>query len=228
MSLEKEICLNERPYEKCKQHGPESLTDSELLAVFIRTGLKNKSCITIARELIGDNKDGKGILQLLKSDFSQLTKHEGIGEVKAIQLLCMFELSKRLWRMNISSGISFTSPESIASYYMEELRHLSVEKTKVMLLNTKGLLIRDMEISSGTVNSSCLSARELFINALKCEAVNIVLIHNHPSGVPTPSAEDISITRTIKQAGDFIGIRLIDHVIIGDNCFVSLAREGYI
>lgn len=228
MSLEKEICLNERPYEKCKHFGPEFLTDSELLAVFIRSGLKTKSCVTIARELLGENKDGKGLLQLLKSDFHQLMKHEGIGEVKAIQLVCMLELSKRLWRMNVCSGLSFTSPEAIASYYMEELRHLSVEKTKVMFLNTKGVLIRDMEISSGTVNASCLSSREIYINALKYEAVNLVLIHNHPSGVPTPSAEDINITKAVKQAGDFIGITLIDHVIIGDNCFVSLAREGYI
>lgn len=228
MSLKKEICLNERPYEKCKSLGPGSLTDSELLAIFIRSGLKTKSCVSIARDLLGDNTDGRGLLRLLKSNYQELQKFDGIGEVKAIQLVCMLELSKRIWRMNLSSGISFNSPEAIASYYMEELRHASVEKTKVMFLNTKGALIRDMEISSGTVNASCLSSREIFINALKYEAVNLVLIHNHPSGVPTPSPEDISITKSVKQAGDFIGIKLIDHVIIGDNCFVSLSREGYI
>lgn len=228
MSLENEVAYYEQPYEKCKKSGASALTDTELLAVFIRTGLKGRSCLSIARSLLGDNKDEKSLLRLVNLSIEELIKFDGIGEVKAIQLVCMLELSKRLWRMNLNNDGIFTSPETIAEYYMKEMRHLKTETVRVMFLNTKGSLIKEMTISSGTVNSSLISPREIFINALKYEAVNIVLIHNHPSGDPTPSRDDISITSAVRRAGEFIGIKLIDHIVVGDNSFISLAREGMI
>lgn len=228
MSLLKEVGYDEQPYEKCKKNGPEVLSDTELLAVFLRTGTKGKSCLWVARTLLGDNRDGRALLRLVKKDIISLKKYDGVGEVKAIQLSCMFELSKRLWRMNLSSSIVFNDPDTIASYYMEEMRHLTVEKVKVLFLNTKGHLIKAIDLSSGSVNTSILSSREIFIEALKYEAVNIVLIHNHPSGDPTPSIEDKVSTNSVRKAGEYIGIGLIDHIIIGDNCYTSFAREGLI
>ncbi len=228
MSLVNEMAYYEQPYEKCRKYGASALTDTELLAVFIRTGLKGKSCLLIARELLGENEDEKALLRIVSRSIEELTKFDGIGEVKAIQLVCMLELSKRLWRMNLNNANVFTDPDSIAAYYMEEMRHLKTESVRMMLLNTKGALIKDLPVSTGTVNASVVSPREIFINALKYEAVNIALVHNHPSGDPSPSAEDLKITSEVERAGEFMGIRLIDHIIIGDNRYVSLAREGKI
>lgn len=228
MSLKNELSHDEMPYEKCREFGPEMLTDAELLAVFIRTGSKELSCISVARKLIGENKDGKGLFRLLDLSLPELKKMYGIGEVKAIQLLCIMEISKRLWRMKRISDFVFTVPSDIADYFMEELRHLKTETTRVLYLNTKGALIKDMELTTGTVNSSLLSPREYYINALKYKAVNTVLVHNHPSGDPTPSNSDIELTRSIFRAGELLGIKLIDHIIIGDNRFMSFREAGLI
>lgn len=224
--MENEVGFWEQPYEKCKKYGSGVLTDTELLAVFLRTGTKGKSCLALARGILGENRDGRALLKLVNLSIDELKKYEGIGEVKAIQLVCMFEAAKRLWRMSLNHSEIFSDPDTIASYYMEDMRHLKTEKARVMFLNTRSALIKEMDISSGTVNASVVSPREIFINALKYEAVNIVLVHNHPSGDPKPSREDINITAAVKRAGDFIGIRLIDHIIIGDNCYISFAREG--
>ena len=226
MSLENEVCVNEQPYEKCKKYGPQILSDAEILAVFLRTGLKGRSCLSIARNLLGENSDGKALLRLVKKNIKELTGYEGIGEVKAIQLFCIMELSRRLWKMNLGMPKVFNEPATIAAYYMEDMRHLSTEQVRVMYLNTKSVLIKEINLSIGTVNSSLISPREIFIDALKYEAVNIVLVHNHPSGDPTPSREDMNITNIVKKAGDFIGVRLIDHIIIGDNRYISFSEEG--
>jgi DNA repair protein RadC len=226
MSLELELAENEMPYEKCKKFGPAVLSDAELLAIFIRTGTKNKSVLTIARNLLKDNSDGRGILRLTESTLKELTACEGIGEVKAIQLQSILEMSKRIWRMNLDNMIKFDSPEAIAGYYMQEMRYLKKEVTKLLLLDTKAGLLNELNLSVGTVNGSLVSTREIFLQALKYEAVNVILLHNHPSGDPTPSREDIIVTRKIKNAGELVDIKLLDHIIIGDNKYVSLANEG--
>ena len=120
------------------------------------------------------------------------------------------------------------NPEVIANYYMEDLRHLQQEKVILLMLDTKSRMIKDMEMTSGTVNASLLSPREIFLHALKYEAVNIILLHNHPSGDPTPSREDIHSTKRIREAGNLVGIKLMDHIIIGDNKYISLGEEGYL
>jgi DNA repair protein RadC len=226
MLLELELAENEMPYEKCKKFGPAVLSDAELLSIFIRTGTKNKSVLTIARDLLKDNSDGRGILRLTESTLKELTACEGIGEVKAIQLQSILEMSKRIWRMNLDNMVKFDSPECIAGYYMQEMRYLKNEVTKLLLLNTKGGLITEINLSIGTVNGSLVSTRDIFIQALKHEAVNVIILHNHPSGDPTPSREDIIVTRKVKNAGELVDIKLLDHIIIGDNKYVSLANEG--
>lgn len=182
----KEMACEERPYERCERFGASNLTDSELLAVLLRTGTRGENALQLA------------------------------------------ELSRRLAKATAQEGLNFSNPASIARYYMEDLRHANQEQMKLLLLNTKSRLIGETDISKGTVNSAVISPRELFVEALQKNAVSIVLLHNHPSGDPTPSKEDVLITRRIQEAGRLIGVELLDHIVIGDNCYVSLREKGLV
>lgn len=221
----KELKSQNRPYEKCITNGPESLTDSELLAIIIRTGTKEKSSVELA-EIILDTGGDNGILGIYHLTLQELIKIKGIGLVKAVQIKCIAELSRRISKCKVKSTEEFVSPDTIAHYYMEDLRHLEVEKLIIVMLNTKHHFIGDYELSKGTVNASLASPREAFIEALRMGAVYLVLIHNHPSGDPTPSREDIMTTKRMKEAGNIIGISLIDHIIIGDNKYISFKQTG--
>jgi DNA repair protein RadC len=145
--------------------------------------------------------------------------------VKAVQILCLSELAKRLSKATAKEGLTFSLPSTIADYYMEEMRHQKQEHMKLLMLNTKSKLLGETDISKGTVNASLITPRELFIEALAKQAVAIILIHNHPSGDPTPSKQDINLTKRIKAAGSMIGIELLDHIIIGDNCYISFSEQ---
>ena len=151
----------------------------------------------------------------------------GIGKVKAIQILCLAELSKRIAREEAAEGLDFSSPTTIARYYMEDMRHRNREVLKLLLLNTRSRLIKETNVSTGTVDMALVSPRELFIEAFQKNASAIILLHNHPSGDPTPSREDVRITRRVYEAGMLIGIELLDHIIIGNNCFVSMKEKGF-
>ena len=152
---------------------------------------------------------------------------KGIGKVKAIQLVCLSELSKRLARTSTVGKLDFSSPCTIADYYMEDMRHRTREVLKLIFLNTRCRFIGECIVSEGTVDSALVSPRELFIEAFKRNAYGIILLHNHPGGDPTPSREDVMITRRIYEAGELLGIRLFDHIVIGDNCFVSMKEKGF-
>lgn len=221
----KSLPKEERPYEKCLEHGPESLTEAELLSVIIRTGARGKSSLDLSRSVLEFNSHG-GLTGLLHLSVPQLKEIHGIGTVKAIQLVCIGELSKRIWRTLSASQLILNSPESIADYYMESMRHLEQEQVAVAMFNTKNMLLKDVILSKGTVNASLVSPREVFLEALRYHAVYIVLIHNHPSGDPTPSGDDLMLTQRLKEAGLLIGIELIDHIIIGDNRYISLKERG--
>ena len=166
-----------------------------------------------------------GLLGLLHCSVSDLKKIHGIGTVKAVQLKCIGELSKRIASTAARISLDFNSPDSIAAYYMEDMRYYRQEHLKLLMLNTRSRLIGESEISRGTVNMSVISPRELFIEALQKNAVYIILLHNHPSGDPMPSREDILVTQRIREGGSLLGIELLDHIIIGDNCYVSLAEQ---
>ncbi len=222
----KSIPQEERPCEKCLARGAESLTDAELLAVILRTGSKGESALELSRKILALNGEGNGLLGIYHMSISDLIKVRGLGKVKAVQLKCLAELSKRFARAQFSVGISFKDPVSVAEYYMEELRHLEQEVLLLVMLNSKGRLIRDRIISKGTVRAAMISPREIFIEALRNQAVSIILLHNHPSGIPDPSMEDITLTRRVKEAGSMIGIELLDHIIIGDCQAVSLREQG--
>ena len=222
----KDLPEDERPYEKCLNNGPEVLTDSELLAVIIRTGSVGEQSIDLANRILNLCKSETGILGILHLSIKELIQVKGIGKVKAIQIKCIAELSRRISKASARNQLMLTNPETIANYYMEDLRHQEREQLVLLMLNTKNMLIQDMILFQGTVNSSIVSAREIYIEALKYHAVHIILVHNHPSGDPTPSREDILITKQLKDAGNLIGISLIDHIIIGDNKYISLNEEG--
>lgn len=224
----KELPVTERPYEKCEKYGPQVLSEAELLAVIIRTGSKKQRSIDVASKVLNLNTSNPGLIALNYLTLEDLMKIHGIGRVKAIQLICVAELSKRMARATNKEGLQFISPQSVANYYMQDLRHLTREKVFLLMLDTKSRIIKDMEMTSGTVNASLLSPREILLTALKYEAVNIIILHNHPSGDPTPSREDIHSTKRLKEAGNLVGIKLMDHIIIGDNRYISLGEEGYI
>ena len=221
----KDMIEEERPYEKCERLGANNLTDIELLAVLLRNGTKNMNSLELARRILYPSGENGGIITLYQYSMARLMHIKGIGRVKALQILCLLELSKRLAKATAIKGLDFSSPAKIAKYYMEDLRHSRQENLKLLMLNTKARLIGETNISKGTVNSSLISPRELFIEALEKNAVSIILLHNHPSGDPTPSREDILITQRIKEAGSLIGIDLLDHIIIGNNCYSSFMEE---
>lgn len=165
------------------------------------------------------------ILAVHQLTMEKLKAIKGIGTVKATQILCLSELAKRLSKASVKESLIFTSPSTIADYYMEDLRHRKQEHMKLLMLNTKSKLIGETDISKGTVNASLVSPRELFIEALEKNAVSIILMHNHPSGDPTPSKNDILLTKRVTDAGNLIGIELLDHIIIGNNCYISFAEQ---
>lgn len=216
----------DRPYEKCLRYGASHLSDEELLAAILRTGTSGMSAIALAREILATSSGDAGILSIHRLTLQKLKKIKGIGDVKAVQILCLSELAKRLAKADAGAGLIFSDPATIAEYYMEEMRHQSQEQMKLLMLNTKSGLIGERDISKGTVSASIITPRELFIEALNLEAVSIILLHNHPSGDPTPSECDINLTKRIKEAGDIIGITLLDHIIIGDNRFMSFKAMG--
>lgn len=223
----KSIPKEERPYEKCLDKGAECLTDAELLAVILRTGTKGESALELSRKVLAQNGEGNGLLGIYHMSISDLIKVRGLGKVKAVQLKCIAELSKRISRATFSEGMSFTNPVAVAEYYMEELRHQEQEVLVLVMVNSKGRLIKDQIISKGTVRSSLISPREIFIEAMRHQAVNILLLHNHPSGIPDPSEEDIALTMRVKEAGALLGIELLDHIIIGDRQAVSMREQEF-
>ncbi len=221
----KAMSSNERPYEKCLSLGAHSLSDRELMAVLLRCGTPGENVIELADKLLYQTGED-GILCIHKLTYEQLMDIKGIGKVKAVQILCLSELAKRLAKATAKDALCFQSPDTIAAYYMEDLRHKKQEHMKLLMLNSKAMLIGESDISKGTVNASLITPRELFIEALQKNAVAIVILHNHPSGDPSPSQEDIYTTTRIKKAGDLIGIELLDHIIIGNNSYISFREKG--
>ena len=219
----------EFPYERFEKMGPQALTDAELVAIILRTGTVGEDALTLAHKIMSLTSGSQsGILALNSIPIEELMKIKGVGKVKAIRLKCVAEICARMQRQNKEKQISLTDPFSVASCYMERMRHLETEHIYLILTDTKNRFIKEILLSKGTVNSSVLSTREIFIEALKYHAVHILLLHNHPSGDPTPSRQDIEITRQILEASRLMNIPLLDHIIIGDNTFTSLKEKGYL
>lgn len=219
----------ELPYEKFLRDGAESLSDAELLAIMLRTGTRGEDTVSIGQKILKlpAGKE-KGLLGLHHLSVEELMTLKGVGQVKAVRIKCIAELSRRIAQARVSERLQLTSPEAVAAYYMETLRHEETEQTLLILMDGRNRLIRELTLTRGTVNASLLSPREIFVEALRSQAVYVMLIHNHPSGDATPSRQDIQITQQIKKSGDLIGIPLIDHIIIGDMSFTSFKQEGFL
>lgn len=225
----KDLPGDDRPYERCLKEGPEHLSDAQLLSIIIRTGSREHSSLELSDKILALNYPKKGILGLLHLSLPQLMSIHGIGQVKGIQLLCIGELSRRIWKYKaLEQPLTFRDPKDVADYYQEDMRHREQEQFRMMIFNTKQMLLRDIMLTQGTVNASLAAPREIFVEALRYQAVSLILVHNHPSGDPEPSQEDVLLTRRITEAGNLIGVPLLDHIIIGDNSYVSLKERGFI
>lgn len=217
---------NSLPYERFMTFGPGSLTEEELLAIIIRTGTRTATPMEIAAKVlsIGGARE-QGLNSLYHVSLQELMKIDGIGEVKAVKLKCLAELSRRMASDRTMKKLIFTEPETIAAHYMEQLCHEEKEQVLMVSLNHRMKLVDETVISVGTVNSSLLSSRDIFIHALRQGAVNILILHNHPGGDPTPSGADLQITDKIRRAGQLLDIKLLDHIIIGDHSYVSFKEK---
>ena len=219
--------FKELPYERFERFGASSLTDAELLAVILRTGTKGLAAVDVARKVLDLGKYPRcGLLSLYYADISDLEKIPGIGRVKAVKLKCILELSLRIHEEKLKGGFNVRNASSVAGFYMERLRHLKTETVLLLSLDSKGRVISESEISRGSVNRSLVSVRSIFIEAVSSEAVNMILVHNHPSGDPSPSADDKNLTQKLHRSSLLMEIPLIDHIIIGDNCYYSVNEEG--
>lgn len=220
----KELPDAQRPYEKCLYDGPGALTDAELLAVFIRTGTKGKTSIELAKDfLAGGNHN---LMNLYDYSMQAMMEFPGIGQVKAIQLKCIAEISKRIARAGRNLNACLDSPQAVADFYMERLRHEPQENFIVCMLDSKCRYLGERTLTVGSVNASLVSPRDIFIQALQAQAVSIILLHNHPSGRPQPSRADTEVTKCIAACGKMLEIGLSDHIIIGDHNYYSFREKG--
>lgn len=222
----KNLPESSRPYEKCMAKGPECLSDDELLAVILRTGTKGEQVIGLARKVLTLTGADGDISHIMDLSLPQLKSLKGIGNVKAIQIQCIGELSRRIWRSCQEDRLDCTSSASIASYYRERMRHETREMAIIVMLDTKGRKIHDYVLSLGSVNETVVSPREALCECLKFRAAGMILLHNHPSGDPNPSSADILTTNRMRQAGNLVGIPLMDHIIIGNQSYTSF-RENW-
>lgn len=228
-SRSKQLQTTDMPYEKFRQFGAASLTEAELLAIILRTGTKDKSALELAREVLALAKPPReGLLGLYDVTLEELMEIKGIGFVKAVKLKCLTELSMRISKTCAKEGLLFNSPDLVAQYFMETLRHRDTECLMAVFLDAKGRMIEEKKMSDGSVRMSLISPREIFLEALHYKAVNIILVHNHPSGNPTPSRCDIELTKNVHKIGEMMDILLLDHIIIGDNSYASLKMLGYL
>ncbi len=221
----KDIHQMDRPREKLLSKGAAELSEEELLAIIINSGTTECSALELAKQII--HKAG-GVRGLADITMDELMSIKGIGESKATKIYAAFELSRRISKSKNILRYVIGSPESVADIYMEELRYQKKELVKLLILDTKGAIVGDVLLSEGSLNSSIVHPREVFKEAIIRSANRLVLIHNHPSGDPEPSTQDIQLTNRLAEVGKLIGIELLDHIIIGDGEYSSLKRLGYI
>ncbi len=221
----KDFPQDERPRERLIQNGPASLSNHELIALLLRTGTKNESVLQLSNRLL--NKfDG---LRLLKdASLTEITEVNGIGAAKAVQVLAAVEIGRRISNLVFEERYAIRSPEDAANYVMNDMRFLSQEHFVCLYLNTKNQILSKQTIFIGSLNASIVHPREVYKEAFRQSAASIICLHNHPSGDPAPSREDIDVTKRLAECGKIIGIEILDHIIIGEKKFVSLKEKGYI
>lgn len=220
--------IDERPYEKFMTYGVNALTDIELLAILLRTGTKSHNVTELSRIVLSCYKGEPSLISLYQLSLEELKNIKGIGKIKAIQILSLVELSKRLNKQRYMPYLKVDSPDKVSNYFMEELRHKREEHFKIILLDAKCRMLSAEDVSKGSLTASIVHPREVYKVAIQKSAYSVIAMHNHPSGDPTPSQEDIRITSRLKEVGEIVGIPLLDHIIIGDGTYFSLKQESYL
>ena len=223
----KELPISERPYEKLKMYGAENLSNSELLAIIIKNGTKEYTALDLANKVLklNDNTDKEDLSFLQDISIVEFMKIKGIGQVKAIQLLAVCELVKRINKPLNKENIKIKDAKDVAKLLMNELKYEKREVVKVILLNSKNIVLKIKDISYGGTNFAMIEPKEILAEAIKLQAPRIILVHNHPSGDVVPSKADFNITDRIYEAAEIIGIQLLDHIIIGNNKYESILGQ---
>lgn len=219
----RDIPNEDRPRERMMKFGASALSQAELLAILLRTGTRQESAIHMAQRILSDIGGIRGIVDL---SLDEMMRMKGIGPAKAVQIKAGVELGQRLAITRMPEAQIIRSPKDAANLLMEQLRYLQKEHFVCLFLNTKNHIIAQETLSIGSLNASIVHPREVFRAAIKCSSASVICAHNHPSGDPTPSPEDIRMTERLCHAGEIVGIDVLDHIVIGDGEFVSLKEQG--
>lgn len=222
--LIKELNIDERPREKLARYGVETLSTAELLSLLISSGTRKLSALELGQTIL--SREGRDIHWLTEALWEEIVEIPGIGPAKASRIIAAIELGKRISSRPREDRIKVENPDSVASIFMEEMRTLNKENFRLLTLNCKGDILSKEEVAVGTLTSAIVHPREVFHNAIRKSAQSIILVHNHPSGSVTPSEEDIHMTRRLAEAGEILGIEVLDHIIIGDGTYFSFKKQN--
>jgi DNA repair protein RadC len=223
--LIRDVPERERPRERLIKEGARALTNQEILAILLRSGTKQESVLQVAQRLIAKFD---GLLLLKEAAIEELCTIKGIGKAKAVELSAAIELGRRIHSLQPEERYVIRSPEDVSNYVMEDMRFLQQEHFDCLYLNTKNQVLHRKTVFIGSLNASICHPREIFKEAIKRSAASVICLHNHPSGDPAPSREDIDVTKRLAESGKVLGIELLDHIIIGDRRFISLKEQGYV
>ncbi|GAP63156.1 DNA repair protein RadC [Ardenticatena maritima] len=220
----RDLPFDERPRERLLQHGPGVLSDAELLAILLRTGVRGMNVVALSQHLL---VHFGGLLGLSRADALDIQQSaKGLGPAKTAQLLAALEIGRRLARLTPEARAKIGSPEDAARLLMPDMMHLTQEVMRVVLLDTKNTVMAVKTLYKGSLNASVVRVAEVFRDAIRANAAAILIAHNHPSGDPTPSPEDVRVTQSIVEAGRLLDIKVLDHLVIGQNRWVSLRERG--
>jgi DNA repair protein RadC len=219
----REMPATEQPRERLHSLGPAALSDAELLAILLRTGVTGRTVLDLARDLLIAHG---GLQGLLRANTAELTREHGMGPAKAAQVKAALELGRRLLLAAPDERLQIRSPEDVAALLMVEMGSLDQEQLRVILLDTRHQIVRQVLVYQGNVSTSLVRVGELFREAVRENAAAVLIVHNHPSGDPTPSPEDVAVTKEIVQAGRLLSIEVLDHLVVGRQRYVSMKERG--
>jgi len=219
----KEMAPDERPRERLKLRGPASLSDGDLLAIILNTGIVGETVTAVAQRLLAEHG---GLLGLMRLDVAELARIRGVGDAKAAKLKAALELAKRVAALSPDQRPQIASPDDVVNLVGIEMAALEQEQLRVVLLDTKHRVLSIRTVYQGSVNQAQVRVAEVFRDAIRHNAVAVVAVHNHPSGDPTPSSADVALTAELARGGELLDVELLDHLIVGQGRHVSLRRLG--